>query len=273
MITRLTWSARSAANSSASARGAMSVSECSNRLRIAWPRSVAPGSRVTRTSRPSARRVAARRSICVDLPEPSPPSNAISRPPAARSPAGPIPGQRHLDVVPDRHMMALVERAIGQQSEHHGDQAEADEHVAGAVHRESPRADRNLVLADLRNDEVHRGDRQDQHDPDQRLQHRKYPAADFVADLGARAGSRPTGRPVRPRTRRRSRRSSPARSAGISPATARQTPPNTIANPNSRRRESSRATRGPSAIPMPSPMKTQPNNTPYGALPPPRLRT
>jgi hypothetical protein len=48
------------------------------RSRIFSPRAVPPGSRVSRTCRPSARSRSARRRTCVDLPEPSTPSNVMN---------------------------------------------------------------------------------------------------------------------------------------------------------------------------------------------------
>ena len=49
---------------------------------------------------------------------------------------------------------------------------------------------------------------------------------------------------------------------GITATSARQLPASTMASPNTRRRDTSRATRGPSAMPSPRPTKTVPNSIP-----------
>lgn len=83
-ITSATCWARSAANSNASARGAISTSEPStppsSSLRIATPSTVPPGSRVTTHSRPCASTYARNRSTCVVLPTPSMPSKEMNMP-------------------------------------------------------------------------------------------------------------------------------------------------------------------------------------------------
>ena len=83
-ITSATCWARSAANSNASARGAISASEPStppsSSLRIATPSTVPPGSRVTTHSRPCASTYARNRSTCVVLPTPSTPSKEMNMP-------------------------------------------------------------------------------------------------------------------------------------------------------------------------------------------------
>ncbi len=83
-ITSATCWARSAANSNASARGAISASEPStppsSSLRIATPSTVPPGSRVTTHSRPCASTYARNRSTCVVLPTPSMPSKEMNMP-------------------------------------------------------------------------------------------------------------------------------------------------------------------------------------------------
>lgn len=83
-ITSATCWARSAANSSASARGAISASEPStppsSNSRIATPSTVPPGSRVTTHSRPCASTYARNRSTCVVLPTPSTPSKEMNMP-------------------------------------------------------------------------------------------------------------------------------------------------------------------------------------------------
>src|SRR5688500_9310735 len=80
-MVRATWSARAAANSSASASAVQrSASPSSNRARIASAPGLPPGSRVSTTSRPRARNAAATAFAWVDLPTPSPPSRVTKRP-------------------------------------------------------------------------------------------------------------------------------------------------------------------------------------------------
>ena len=80
-MTDVTVCARLAANNSASARASsLPVFGSSSTWRICSPSSVPPGSRVTRTSRPSERRCSSAIRICVPFPAPSTPSKAMNRP-------------------------------------------------------------------------------------------------------------------------------------------------------------------------------------------------
>ena len=83
------WCARSAAYSSASARGATSPRWCRTMSRIRTPTSVPPGSRVRTTVRPRAASHSSRSAACVVLPTPSPPSNVTNRPDGRLRLAGP----------------------------------------------------------------------------------------------------------------------------------------------------------------------------------------
>src|SRR5262249_17345847 len=76
-----TWSSRAAANSSVSATGPSGcAAPDSSTWRMMSAPAEPPGSRVTTTLIASARRRAASRSACVDLPAPSPPSRVMNRP-------------------------------------------------------------------------------------------------------------------------------------------------------------------------------------------------
>ena len=85
-MSEATWCARSAANTSASARWVTpSPSRTTDRSFV--PASVPPGSRVVTTSRaPRSRSASASRWICVLLPVPSPPSIAMKKPRSTSAP-------------------------------------------------------------------------------------------------------------------------------------------------------------------------------------------
>src|SRR2546425_6892340 len=76
-ITRSTSSARAAVKSAASAHGEIS-SPLRRSSRTCSPSGVPPGSRVVTTSSPAPRTASASSSACVDLPEPSRPSNVMN---------------------------------------------------------------------------------------------------------------------------------------------------------------------------------------------------
>src|SRR6266516_8011736 len=76
-ITSSTSCARAAANSAASAQGAICL-WLSTSSRISSPTSVPPGSRVATTSRRSAASASASSRACVDLPDPSRPSKVTN---------------------------------------------------------------------------------------------------------------------------------------------------------------------------------------------------
>src|SRR2546430_4301732 len=76
-ITRSTSSARAAVKSAASAHGEIS-SPLRRSSRKCSPSGVPPGSRVVTTSSPAPRTASASSSACVDLPEPSRPSNVMN---------------------------------------------------------------------------------------------------------------------------------------------------------------------------------------------------
>ncbi len=59
--------------------------------------------------------------------------------------------------------------------------------------------------------------------------------------------------------------------SGITAINIRQVPAATMASPNRRLRLKSPSSFGPPNMPPARPMNTAPNNTPYAALPPPRL--
>src|SRR4029450_12350760 len=77
LTTSSTSCARAAAKRAASAQGA-GPSPPRIRSRIFSPKAVPPGSRVVRTSRPSSRKSSETRRTCVDLPDPSTPSNVMN---------------------------------------------------------------------------------------------------------------------------------------------------------------------------------------------------
>src|SRR5688572_7079729 len=80
-MVRVTWSARAAANRSASDSAVQrSTSPWSSSSRIASAPGLPPGSRVSTTARPRARSASARARDWVDLPTPSPPSRVTKRP-------------------------------------------------------------------------------------------------------------------------------------------------------------------------------------------------
>src|SRR5262245_34310161 len=92
-MTAATCSWRSATMSSASVSGERARAPsagASRAARMVRPRAVPPGSRVTSGSTPLPRRNRAARSTCVDLPEPSMPSNVM------KTPATPPPAREEL---------------------------------------------------------------------------------------------------------------------------------------------------------------------------------
>src|ERR1700737_1405644 len=83
-ISRSTSCARDAMNSSVSARGSMSEVRSSRMRRTSPPNGVPPGSRRLMCGMPICPKDDARRRSCVVLPDPSPPSNTMTLPLAAR---------------------------------------------------------------------------------------------------------------------------------------------------------------------------------------------
>src|SRR5262249_44415808 len=84
---RRRWSARAALCSRVSAMGDQRpASPVVSRRRISSAPREPPGSRVSSTSSPAARRAAASRRAWVDLPAPSPPSSVMNRPGSAKTP-------------------------------------------------------------------------------------------------------------------------------------------------------------------------------------------
>src|SRR5665647_1790815 len=80
-MTERTWSSRAAANNSVSASGPSSLPmPDSTRCRMISAPGDPPGSRVTTVRSLAAFRRSASVLICVDLPDPSPPSNVMNRP-------------------------------------------------------------------------------------------------------------------------------------------------------------------------------------------------
>ena len=204
-------------------------------------------------------------SIWVDLPDPSPPSNAMNTPPPrSRRRAAESPRSDALTSVQHRDLLAVVHLAVGEQA---GERARAARRRSArfACRRRCSARRRCCTrrLADLRRPtNGHGGQRQRPARRGSATAAARTPARASRRRRRCRAASCRRGRRRRRRSRRRRRRSIGERDLRHHRGQDRQTAAKTSASPNSRRRDSSRAIRGPNAMPEPSPTNTAPNSTP-----------